>query len=356
MGGIWIKGDSRWETAPGQGFELEKELHDLVEENIQMLPLLGASKLVVVGREVRLGPGWADLIAIELSGRPVIVEVKLARNADAKRGIVAQALSYAAYLQGTSVEQFESGVVQSYLNKLGHETVLAAVKAEDQEQALDDEAFLAALEEHLANGWFRLVLLLDETSSELQRIVTYLDSITSARTIIDVITISRYDVGGTVVALPERVSTDSETDTQNLSIKPPRRTTEGTLTDGPQAFIASVDRVQGAAREALDELIDWATEVAELPGVRIDTYTGVGGRRVTLLPRFATEKAGLVTIWNDNGKPYLSLWRSVFERRAPESISAVEALGVKVGQGNTVSDISTELRDVLGEAYGEATG
>ena len=142
MSGIWVKGESRWETAPGQGFEFEKELHDLVEENVQMLPLLGAPRLVVVGREVRLGPGWADLVAVELSGRPVIVEVKLARNADSKRGIVAQALSYAAYLHGTPLEHFEQGTVQAYLNKLGHQTVLEAVKAQDQEQALDDEAFV----------------------------------------------------------------------------------------------------------------------------------------------------------------------------------------------------------------------
>ena len=173
----------------------------------------------------------------------------------------------------------------------------------------------AALEEHLVNGWFRLVLLLDDSSSELQRIVTYLDSVTSARTIIDVITISRYDVAGTIVALPERVSTDIERTASDLQIQTPTRTTEGTLTDGPHAFIASVDRVQGAARDTLDSLIDWASELAALPGVRLDSYTGVGGKRVTLLPRFAMEKAGLVTIWNDQREAILVAL--AFSFRAP---------------------------------------
>ena len=65
-----------------------------------MLPLTGAPQLVVVGREVQLGNGYADLIAVEPSGRLAIIEVKLARNAEARRAVVAQVLTYAAYLRG----------------------------------------------------------------------------------------------------------------------------------------------------------------------------------------------------------------------------------------------------------------
>ncbi len=94
MSGIWVKNKDGWKTAASQKFGLEKELHALAEENIHMLPLAGSPNLVVIGNEVSLGSGWADLLAVEMSGRPVIIEVKLARNAEAKRAIVAQALSY----------------------------------------------------------------------------------------------------------------------------------------------------------------------------------------------------------------------------------------------------------------------
>lgn len=47
-----------------------------------MLPLAGYPRLTILGREVRLGTGSADLLAVESSGRLVIIEVKLAGNAE----------------------------------------------------------------------------------------------------------------------------------------------------------------------------------------------------------------------------------------------------------------------------------
>lgn len=41
------------------------------------------------GSEVRLGSGYADLLAVETGGRPVLIEVKLAYNAEARRAGVA---------------------------------------------------------------------------------------------------------------------------------------------------------------------------------------------------------------------------------------------------------------------------
>ena len=40
-------------------------------------------------------------------------------------------------------------------------------------------------------------------------------------------------------------------------------------------------------------------------------FTGIEGKRITLLPRILPDNAGLVTIWNDNLRPYISVWRSV---------------------------------------------
>jgi RecB family endonuclease NucS len=76
-------------------YQAEAELHDLVENAPQMLPLAGSPQLTVLGREVRLGSGFADLIAAESTGRLVIIEVKLAGNAESRRAVVAQVLSYA---------------------------------------------------------------------------------------------------------------------------------------------------------------------------------------------------------------------------------------------------------------------
>ena len=56
---------------------------------------------------------------------------------------------------------------------------------------------------------------------------------------------------------------------------------------------------------------------------------------ITLLPRLASDNAGLVTIYNDKKSAYVQFWRGVFERRAPLSIPAIEATaGTELKQGN----------------------
>ena len=69
------------------------------------------------------------------------------------------------------------------------------------------------------------------------------------------------------------------------------------------------------------------------------------------------DNVGLVTIWNDNQQPYISLWRGVFERHAPDSIRSVEqAIAPNViGRGNTVRNITPETLEALAAAYRKAS-
>jgi RecB family endonuclease NucS len=105
-------------------YPAEAALHDLVEEAPQMLPLAGSPQLTVLGREVRLGSGYADLVAVDSTGRLVIIEVKLAGNAESRGAVVAQVLSYAGYLQGLDPDQLESQILGPHLAPGG--SVLAA--------------------------------------------------------------------------------------------------------------------------------------------------------------------------------------------------------------------------------------
>ena len=69
-----------WRPLAPADYPAEAALHDLVQQAPQMLPLAGFPRLTVLGREVRLGGGYADLVAVESSGRLVVIEVKLAGN------------------------------------------------------------------------------------------------------------------------------------------------------------------------------------------------------------------------------------------------------------------------------------
>lgn len=63
-------------------YPAEAALHDLVQEAPQMLPLAGSPRLTVLGREVRLGTGSADLLAVESTGRRAVRCSPLSRPPD----------------------------------------------------------------------------------------------------------------------------------------------------------------------------------------------------------------------------------------------------------------------------------
>jgi hypothetical protein len=178
MTAIWQQRDGQWRLLAPAGFPDEAALHDRVEEAPQLLPLAGSPQIAVVGREVRLGTGYADLIAVEHTGRPVVVEIKLASNAEARRAVVSQVLAYAAYLHGLTVTEFERDVLAGHLRRRGHESVAAAVAAADQAGRVDTEEFDEALGANLASGRFRLVVVLDEAPDELVKLVGYLEAVT----------------------------------------------------------------------------------------------------------------------------------------------------------------------------------
>ena len=258
-----------------------------------------------------------------------------------------------------SVEGLEEGPLERALADVGHGSVLAAALAQDQEGAIDSATFTTSLQEYLDEGNFRLVLVLDEVSAELERIVAYLDAITVHWLTVDLITLSIFEVNGAQIALPQLVSPD-------LSAMPPSASSSrtrssgrrGELTDGADVFRDSVRDIEGDTRQLFDELMAWAEEIASLPNVRLFTFAGVGGKRITLLPRIMPDRAGLVTLWNVEKRPYISVWRSVFERHAPGSVKSVEQAiaPTEFGQGNTLHHITPEVLETLRGAYKEAAG
>jgi hypothetical protein len=329
-------------------FPLEADLHDLVVEEPNLLPLSGSPRLTILGREVPLGTGYADVLAVEASGRPVIVEVKLARNAEARRAVVAQVLAYAAFLHRLEPAELERQVLGSALRKRGFASIAEAVSADDQEGAFDQTEFDSGLERHLGNGHFRLVLVLDDAPPELVRLVGYLESV-GADFLVDLVTVTAYDVNGEKVIVPQRV--DPERPPQD-DVPVPRRAAGGYLAEGAEDFEAAIETSPQDHQAALRRLSSWARTLEAEGLVSLKTYHGKG--RMTLLPRLVADDAGLVTIWNDNG-PYVSLWRSVFERRAPNSIEAVESVAaVRIGNGNVVRELSDEFLSALTAAYREA--
>ena len=340
-----------WRLSAPIGFPDEQTLHDLVEEAPQILPLAGNPRLVVVGKVVSLGNGYADIVAVEPSGRLAVVEFKLSSNAEARRAVVAQILTYAAYLKGLSPETVERDVLGRHLRDRGYESLQGAVAPNDQEGFFDPTTFSEGLAECLSQGHSRLVLVLDEAPQELVTLVGYLESVTE-ELLIYLIAVSAYEVGGSQVLVPQRVDAERPTAETFPPKQPPPRP-EGRLVEGSDDFAEAIEQSTREHRPGLRRLCEWAVSLESEGLVHLSTYHGVA-HRWTLLPRLRTESAGLLTIWNEGGA-CLQFWRSVFERRAPEALLRVERIApVQIGQGNTTREVSEELLEALTDAYREA--
>ncbi len=350
MAAIWHNDGSGWHSMAPSGFPDEAALHTLIEDAPQILPLAGTPILAVVGREVSLPSGYADLIALEPTGRLAIIEVKLARNAESRRAIIAQVLTYAADLHGMDATALERDVLASHLRKRGYESLAEAMAANDQTGAFDAISFSTGLDENLSQGRFRLILVLDSAPPELVRLVGYFASITD-KLLVDLIAVSAYTVNGSQVLVPQRVDPERLATEAEPTPTPPKAT--GRVADGAEDFLATIDCVPDDQQPDLRRLHDWAVALERDGLVKLIMYHGKD--QWTLLPRFQPENVGLVTIWNSDGAR-LQLWRSVFERRAPRSLPHVERLitPVRVGQGSYAPMLSDALLEALTVAYREA--
>jgi hypothetical protein len=354
---IWTNDGTGWQLLPPTGFPGEDALHTLVEQAPQILPLAGSPRLIILGREVLLGNGYADLIAVEPTGRLAIIEVKLARNAEARRAIVAQVLTYAAYLNGFEPVALERELLGRHLRDRGYADIAAGVAANDQVGSFDAAIFAEGLAGSLAQGRFRLVLVLDDAPEELVRLIGYLETVTADRLLIDLVTVASYRIGGSEVIVPQRVEAERRL-IEPGTATPGASDTTGRLVEGVEDFDASIAAVHEEQRPALQRLRDWAVALQGDGLVRLQTYHMKGQNRLSLLPRLADEMVGLVTIYNYNGTPSLQVFRRVFERRSPKTLTRVEGLIAPdtLGQGTTIRNITDGLLDALTDAYREAAG
>jgi len=242
-------------------------------------------------------------------------------------------------------------ILGGHLQRRGYDTLTAAVAGDDQERSLDTEAFHQGLAESLAEGRFRIVIVLDAAPDELVKLVGYLEAVTD-KLLIDLVTVSAYDVGGSRILVPQRVEPERWRTEAARAPAAPRET--GYLVAGADDFLAVVATAPQDQQVFLQRLAAWAVSLGRRGLAQVSTYHGKAGI-TTLLPRLS-DGAGLVTIYKDTRSAYLQFWRSVFERRAPLALAAVETAAGEQGvkQGNVVREVSDDLLAALTAAYEEA--
>ena len=299
MSAMWTKDVAGWHVMSPVGFPNEATLHDLIEEAPNLLPLSGAPRLTVLGREVGLPSGAADLVAVEATGQPVFIEIKLERNPEARRAVVAQVLSYAASVHGLDVSAFETQVLGSHLRKRGYSSIFDAVASTDDSGAFDSEAFTDILADSLASGAARLVLVLDAAPPELMRLAGYLEAV-SERLVIDLITVSQYDVGGQGVIVPQRVDPGREQEDRIAQLtRAPRTRTQ--YFEGGDEFFAAVAEATVGADPTSEMVCEWARRLS------VTVSRGWPPRRARSRQRCGSGCRTKTEGWSHSGRPARAL-------------------------------------------------
>ena len=188
------------------------------------------------------------------------------------------------------------------------------------------------------NGWF-----------------AYLDTVTVQDLAIDLITLRMYEINGTRVALPQRVSPDLRTRSADVGPGKSRSAaSKGDLSEGSDAFRTTIAGATKEDREVFEQLIAWAEKLADLPNVRLSTNSYPETKN--LLPQVMPDNKCLAYIANYKNKPSVYAYRSVMERLAPNSIEHVEKASGKTIRSGTRVPIEPHVLEALDSAYREASG
>ncbi|MFF4197835.1 hypothetical protein [Nonomuraea sp. NPDC001831] len=352
MTGIWRDTGDGLVPLPTQPFLREKDLHDSIERTPAMLPLRGQPRLVVLGREVPLGTGYADLIAMDAdTGQPVIIEVKLAANSD-RRSVFTQVLGYASHLFQLSSETFEE-LVRPHLAKRGSSSIADAIRTEVADGSVDMAAFQDNMRAALEEGRIRCVVVLDAASPDLIDLAGYLQAVTNERLDIDLVTVSAYKVQDSQVLVPQLI--EPERATMRSPMRPSTSRREAKPTAGSALFIAGIEDADPTHGDYLRGLCEWAQQL-ESAGLAT-LYTTVGKGRWVLNLRLPGQDRGMLTIWNDRGA-FLSPQRSVLAAEAPLTLARLdERRPNEIRQNNYLTNpVDQEILELFKEAYAEAAG
>lgn len=161
-----------------EGHHNERWLQRLIHRHPVSIPMdqiePGLPTLVPICMELSLPCGYLDNLFMTPYGDIVIVEVKLFRNSQARREVVAQALDYASALFGMQYETLEEAILKSDFDGAQAPTRLYELFTDSD--TLDEPAFVDAVNMNLKNGRIVVLVIGDGIRSDVENLVRGLQS------------------------------------------------------------------------------------------------------------------------------------------------------------------------------------
>jgi hypothetical protein len=264
---ILLRNDKKdaWKLVESAAYKGENELQRLLAESPSLISIedvrAGAGQLVVAVREFPLPIGFLDLVAFSAAGDITLIECKLASNPQIKREVIGQALEYGAHLWQMSYEDLDQAI-QQRTNKPLAELMHAALGDSDW----DEETFRVNIESALADGSFILIIVVDEITEELSRIIHFVNNCGHPVFTFAALEMQRYQSDKTEMLVP-RVVGDTLSSTAGNGNSRTRWTEDTFLKDATNKL--DLDTLQ-----TIKLLYDWSKKHANL--VRFGTGSANG--------------------------------------------------------------------------------
>ena len=163
---ILIKNNDEFNSVTSSAYNNEAELQEILADNPSLLTNETDPPIALIQTELNLpDSGKADILYIDSDGLPIVVEVKLAKNAESRREIVAQIFDYISSITQFTVDE---------LDDLTENQLQTAIKSLAEENKTTEQIWKLC-SKNLRAGDVRVVLAIDKTPEELVRIVRFVN-------------------------------------------------------------------------------------------------------------------------------------------------------------------------------------
>lgn len=194
----------------GAGLFTESWLQGLIHSHPELVPASqiepGFGELQPVCRELNTPHGPIDNLMITPEGNIALIEVKLWRNPESRRKVVAQALDYASCLFDMSYEDFEAAILATNSWSGDKPRSLYEIVSENP-NTLDEPDFIDAVTSNLRKGRALILVVGDGIRQETERLAGLIESHAGAHFTFALIELELYrSEDGNILVIPNTLA------------------------------------------------------------------------------------------------------------------------------------------------------
>ncbi|KQW47389.1 hypothetical protein ASC77_13050 [Nocardioides sp. Root1257] len=293
---ILVRGDdSKWREPEVTSYENEAALQQLVADSPD---LLTGKDLATVDEFWIPEVGSVDIVGVGADGGVTVVECKLRANPEIRREVVGQVLAYAGGLWQMDYEAFAA----TWSARAGR-PLLDHVA--EKTGATESDQVRTGIETSLRTGEFTLVIVVDEITGELKRIIEWLNVMTRQEVSVLALELQYLKEGSTEILVPRLYGEAL------ASAKRSPSSTNGHKWSA-ESFAAAIAELDVPAKAAVTDLMAHGEEsglypwwgVGQTPGM--SWYYQVGPAKVSLFqiylrPNGATVAASVGGLFGATG-------------------------------------------------------